>query len=280
MSIEEIIIKALEEDVGNGDHSSLLSISPEAQGKSKLLVKEKGIIAGVEVAEKVFKCVDSQLTLDVFITDGSKVNIGDIVFIVCGSVQSILKAERLVLNIMQRMSGIATTTHYYLDLISGTQTRLLDTRKTTPNLRILEKMAVKIGGGCNHRMGLYDMIMLKDNHIDFAGGLKVALEKTNHYLKEKHLNLKIEIETRSLKDVELALQLGGFHRIMFDNFTPKEVKEAVILVDRRYETEASGGINETTIRAYAETGVDFISVGALTNSVKSLDLSLKAFEFK
>ena len=280
MSIEEIIIKALEEDVGNGDHSSLLSISPEAQGKSKLLVKENGIIAGVEVAEKVFKCVDSQLTLDVFITDGSKVNIGDIVFIVCGSVQSILKAERLVLNIMQRMSGIATTTHYYLDLIFGTQTRLLDKRKTTPNLRILEKMAVKIGGGCNHRMGLYDMIMLKDNHIDFAGGLKVALEKTNHYLKEKHLNLKIEIETRSLKDVELALQLGGFHRIMFDNFTPKEVKEAVKFVDGRYETEASGGINETTIRAYAETGVDFISVGALTNSVKSLDLSLKAFEFK
>ncbi len=280
MSIEEIIIKAIEEDVGNGDHSSLLSISTEAKGKSKLLVKEKGIIAGVNVAEKVFKYVDKELILDVIFNDGSEVNEGDIVFVVSGRVQSILKAERLVLNIMQRMSGIATTTRYYVGLISGTKTRLLDTRKTTPNFRILEKMAVKIGGGCNHRMGLYDMIMLKDNHIDFAGGLKNALEKTNYYLKEKRLNIKIEIETRTLKDVEEAMNLGGFHRIMFDNFTPEEVKEAVVLVGGRYETEASGGITEKSIRAYAETGVDYISVGALTNSVQSLDLSLKAFDFK
>lgn len=276
MSIEEIIINALKEDVGNGDHSSLLSISPDTQGKSKLLAKENGILAGLEIAKKVFYHVDQQLDLEIFITDGSLIKPGDIVFIVSGKVQSILKAERLVLNIMQHMSGIATTTNYYKSLIAGTKARLLDTRKTTPNLRVLEKMAVKIGGGCNHRMGLYDMIMLKDNHIDFAGGLKNALEKTNHYLKEKQLDLKIEIETRSLEDVEKALHLGGFHRIMFDNFTPDQVTEAVKLVNGRYETEASGGINTKTIRAYAETGVDFISVGALTNSVKSIDLSLKA----
>ncbi len=276
MSIEDIIRNAIQEDVGTGDHSSLLSISADKQGKSKLLVKENGIIAGVDIARKVFYYVDKELIMDVFIHDGKKVNIGDVVFIVLGNVQSILKAERLVLNIMQRMSGIATTTAYYSGLIAGTKTRLLDTRKTTPNLRILEKMAVKIGGGYNHRMGLYDMIMLKDNHIDFAGGLKNALEKTNHYLKENNMSLKIEIETRSLDDVKEALQLGGFQRIMFDNFTPEQVKEAVLLVNGRYETEASGGITTHTIRAYAEAGVDFISVGPLTNSVKSLDLSLKA----
>lgn len=276
MSIEEIIINALKEDVGNGDHSSLLSITPGTQGKSKLLAKENGILAGLEIAKKVFYHVDQQLRLEIFIKDGSLIKPGDVVFIVSGEVQSILKAERLVLNIMQHMSGIATTTNYYNSLISGTKARLLDTRKTTPNLRVLEKMAVKIGGGCNHRMGLYDMIMLKDNHIDFAGGLKNALEKTNYYLKDKQLDLKIEIETRTLKDVEEALHLGGFHRIMFDNFSPEQVKEAVKLVNGRYETEASGGINTQTIRSYAETGVDFISVGALTNSVKSIDLSLKA----
>jgi len=276
MSIEDIIRNAIQEDVGTGDHSSLLSISADKQGKSKLLVKENGIIAGVDIARKVFYYVDKELIMDVFIHDGKKVNIGDVVFIVLGNVQSILKAERLVLNIMQRMSGIATTTAYYSGLIAGTKTRLLDTRKTTPNLRILEKMAVKIGGGYNHRMGLYDMIMLKDNHIDFAGGLKNVLEKTNHYLKENNMSLKIEIETRSLDDVKEALQLGGFQRIMFDNFTPEQVKEAVLLVNGRYETEASGGITTHTIRAYAEAGVDFISVGPLTNSVKSLDLSLKA----
>lgn len=274
--IQEIISAALREDVGNGDHSSLLSIDPEAQGKSRLLVKENGILAGVDVALQVFRQVDPQLQVEVFIPDASPVKIGDVVLIVTGRVQSILKAERLVLNIMQRMSGIATTTHEYTELIAGTHARLLDTRKTTPNLRILEKMAVRIGGGCNHRMGLYDMIMLKDNHIDFAGGLKNALEKTNLYLKEKQLDLKVEIECRSLDDVRLALSLGGFHRIMFDNFTPEKVKEGVEIVKGQYETEASGGITKENIRAYAETGVDFISVGALTHSVKSLDLSLKA----
>ena len=274
--IQEIISAALREDVGDGDHSSLLSIDPEAQGRSRLLVKEDGILAGVEVALQVFRQVDSRLQVEVFIPDASPVKKGDVALVVSGRVQSILMAERLVLNIMQRMSGIATTTHEYVKLIAGTHARLLDTRKTTPNLRVLEKMAVRMGGGCNHRMGLYDMIMLKDNHIDFAGGLKNALEKTNRYLKEKQLDLKVEIECRSLDDVRLALSLGGFRRIMFDNFTPEKVKEGVVLVQGRYETEASGGITKENIRAYAETGVDFISVGALTHSVKSLDLSLKA----
>ncbi len=276
MSIEKIILNALQEDVGDGDHSSLLSIPPNIIGSSQLIVKENGVIAGVEVAEKVFSIVDENLKMEIRIHDGEKIKKGDIVFIVSGKVQSILTAERLVLNIMQRMSGIATKTAYYNSLIAGTGARLLDTRKTTPNFRILEKMAVKIGGGCNHRMGLYDMIMLKDNHIDFAGGLKNALEKTNYYLKEKGLNLKIEIETRSIEEVKEALRLGGFFRIMFDNFTPEKVKEAVALVNKRYETEASGNITEETILAYAKTGVDFISVGALTNKAKSLDLSLKA----
>lgn len=274
--IQEIISAALREDVGDGDHSSLLSIDPEAQGRSRLLVKEDGILAGVEVALQIFRQVDPRLQVEVFIPDASPVKKGDVALVVSGRVQSILMAERLVLNIMQRMSGIATTTHEYVGLIAGTHARLLDTRKTTPNLRVLEKMAVRMGGGCNHRMGLYDMIMLKDNHIDFAGGLKNALEKTNRYLKEKQLDLKVEIECRSLDDVRLALSLGGFHRIMFDNFTPEKVKEGVTLVQGRYETEASGGITKENIRAYAETGVDFISVGALTHSVKSLDLSLKA----
>ena len=274
--IREIIRAALREDVGDGDHSSLLSIDPETQGSSRLLVKENGILAGVEVALLVFEMVDPTLKTTVYIQDGSPVHTGDVAFVVSGKVQSILTAERLVLNIMQRMSGIATTTRTYVDRIAGTHARLLDTRKTTPNMRILEKMAVRIGGGYNHRMGLYDMIMLKDNHIDFAGGLKNALEKTIRYLKEKNLDLKVEIECRSLKDVRLALTLGGFHRIMFDNFTPEKVREGVALVQGRYETEASGGITLENLRAYAETGVDFISVGALTHSVKSLDLSLKA----
>ena len=274
--IREIVISALQEDVGGGDHSSLLSIDPEKEGTSRLLVKEDGIIAGVEVALLVFSIVDSSLRTEVFVQDGAHVKKGDVVLNVSGKVQSILKAERLVLNIMQRMSGIATTTRRYADMVVGTRARLLDTRKTTPNLRVLEKMAVRIGGGYNHRMGLYDMIMLKDNHIDFAGGLKNALEKTNRYLREKQLDLKVEIECRSLEDVRLALSLGGFQRIMFDNFTPEKVREGVVLVQGKYETEASGGITLENIRAYAETGVDFISVGALTHSVKSLDLSLKA----
>ena len=274
--IREIIRAALREDVGDGDHSSLLSIDPETQGRSQLLVKEDGILAGVEVALLVFEMVDPTLKTTVYIQDGNPVRKGDVAFIVSGKVQSILTAERLVLNIMQRMSGIATTTREYVCCIEDTHAKLLDTRKTTPNMRILEKMAVRIGGGYNHRMGLYDMIMLKDNHIDFAGGLKNALDKTNRYLKEKHLDLKVEIECRSLDDVRLAMSLGGFHRIMFDNFTPEKVREGVALVQGRYETEASGGITLENIRAYAETGVDFISVGALTHSVKSLDLSLKA----
>ena len=274
--LQTLIQNALKEDVGDGDHSSLLSISPDIQGTSRLLVKENGIIAGIEVAKEVFKEVNPGLKVECFMKDGDSVQKGDVVFHVSGQVQSILTAERLVLNIMQRMSGIATTTREYVSLIAGTHARLLDTRKTTPNMRILEKMAVRIGGGYNHRMGLYDMIMLKDNHIDFAGGLKNALEKTNHYLKEKGLDLKVEIETRSLDDVALAMSLGGFQRIMFDNFKPEQVKAGVEMVKGRYETEASGNITKENIRAYAETGVDFISVGALTHSVKSLDLSLKA----
>ena len=274
--IKIIIQNALKEDVGDGDHSSLLSIDPAIEGTSRLLVKEEGILAGMEVAAQVFQEVDPQLEMKSFKKDGELVHKGDIAFEVKGKVQSILLAERLVLNIMQRMSGIATTTHEYVSLIAATHARLLDTRKTTPNMRVLEKMAVRIGGGYNHRMGLYDMIMLKDNHIDFAGGLKNALEKTNYYLKEKHLDLKVEIETRSLEDVALALTLGGFHRIMFDNFKPEQVAEGVKMVQVRYETEASGNITKENIRSYAETGVDFISVGALTHSVKSLDLSLKA----
>ena len=274
--IKTLIQNALKEDVGDGDHSSLLSIDPSTQGTSRLLVKENGIIAGIEVARMVFEEVDPQLRMQCFKQDGEAVQKGEIVFTVEGKVQSILVAERLVLNIMQRMSGIATTTHAYVSLIAGTGARLLDTRKTTPNLRVLEKMAVRIGGGYNHRMGLYDMIMLKDNHIDFAGGLKKALEKTNYYLKEKQLDIKVEIETRSLEDVALALSLGGFQRIMFDNFKPEQVQKGVEMVNGRYETEASGNITKENIRAYAETGVDYISVGALTHSVKSLDLSLKA----
>lgn len=275
-AIRKIIVDALHEDIGEGDHSSLLSVNPESCGSSRLLVKEDGVIAGLEVALMVFDEVDSSLKTEVFIQDGSVVKKGDIAFIVSGRIQSILVSERLVLNIMQRMSGIATTTHEYNSFLKGTGARLLDTRKTTPNIRVLEKMAVRIGGGCNHRMGLYDMIMLKDNHIDFAGGLKNALEKANLYLKEKHLDIKVEIETRSIEDVSLAMSLGGFQRIMFDNFTPEMVREGVKIVNARCETEASGGITKANIRNYAETGVDFISVGALTHSVKSLDLSLKA----
>ena len=274
--IQEIIRAAIREDIGDGDHSSLLSVDAGQQGSSRLLVKEDGVIAGVEVALTVFREVDPTLQVEVMIPDGRPVRKGDVVLLVTGSVRSILAAERLVLNIMQRMSGIATTTQVYLQRIAGTSARLLDTRKTTPNMRVLEKMAVRIGGGCNHRMGLYDMIMLKDNHIDFAGGLKNALAKAKRYLQERRLDLKVEIECRSLDDVREALALGGFHRMMFDNFTPENVKEGVALVQGRYETEASGGITLENIRAYAETGVDFISVGALTHSVKSLDLSLKA----
>ena len=276
MSIEDIIREAIKEDIGSGDHSTLLSVPDTSCGRAELVIKEDGILAGVDVALQLFKQIDPTLDVRVFIRDGQAVKNGDIVFILDGKLHSILMSERLMLNIMQRMSGIATKTHNINKLIEGTNARLLDTRKTTPNVRVLEKMAVVIGGGCNHRMGLYDMIMLKDNHIDYSGGIKNALEKAKKYLEENNLTIPIEIETRSLEDVREAISVGGFDRIMFDNFTPDEVKKGVELVNGKYETEASGNINENTIRKYAETGVDFISVGALTHSVKSLDMSLKA----
>ena len=276
MSIEEIIHQAMIEDIGSGDHSSLLSVPDTACGKAELVIKEGGIIAGVDIALQVFKQVDKSLKTTVFIQDGTPVKKNDVVFILEGKINSILMSERLMLNIMQRMSGIATKTHYFCSLINGTNAKLLDTRKTTPNIRILEKMAVRIGGGYNHRMGLYDMIMLKDNHIDYAGGIESAIKKANQYIKNKQLDIQIEIETRSLSEVEQALSTGGFHRIMFDNFTVENVRKGVEMVQNKYETEASGNINEQTIRSYAETGVDFISVGALTHSVKGLDMSLKA----
>lgn len=276
MTIEEIIQEAIKEDIGSGDHSSLLSVPCTAYGKAELVIKDEGILAGVNIALEVFRQIDDTLEVKIFIHDGEVVKKGDVVFFLDGKVRSILMSERLMLNIMQRMSGIATKTHYFCNLIKGTHARLLDTRKTTPNMRILEKMAVVIGGGCNHRMGLFDMIMLKDNHIDYAGGIENVLKKANNYIRENNLDLKIEIETRSLEDVEKALSLGGFHRIMFDNFTVNDVKKGVEMVAGRYKTEASGNINEQTIKKYAQTGVDFISVGALTHSVKSLDMSLKA----
>ena len=276
MSIEEIIRQAIIEDIGSGDHSSLSAIPTSAHGKAELIMKENGIIAGVETAMQVFEQIDKSLKTNVFISDGTPVKKNDVVLEIEGKIHSILMSERLMLNIMQRMSGIATKTNYFCRLIEGTNAKLLDTRKTTPNLRILEKMAVQIGGGYNHRMGLYDMIMLKDNHIDYAGGIESAINKAKNYLKEKQLNILIEVETRSLTEVEQALSVGGFHRIMFDNFTVENVKKGVEMVQNRHETEASGNINEQTIREYAETGVDFISVGALTHSVKGLDMSLKA----
>lgn len=276
MQIEQFIHYAIEEDIGAGDHSSLLSVPATAQGTAVLLVKDNGIIAGVEIAKQVFAAIDKHLQIDVLIQDGSIVKKGDIVFNVSGSVRSILMAERLILNIMQRMSGIATTTNEYCQLIKGTKAVLLDTRKTTPNMRLLEKAAVKIGGASNHRFGLYDMIMLKDNHIDFAGGIANAIEKARRYVQENNLSIKIEIETRSLDDVKEVLSIGGVDRIMFDNFTPEMVSEGVKLVGGKYETEASGNITKDNILSYAQSGVDFISVGALTHSVKSLDLSLKA----
>ena len=271
----QVIKEAFIEDVGEGDHSSLACIPIEAKSKAHLLVKENGVLAGVEAAKLVFSSY-GEFEIATFIKDGEKVQVGDVVFEVIGSAQGILACERLALNIMQRMSGIATYTNYLLNLISGTTTRLLDTRKTTPNFRVFEKEAVRIGGGENHRFALYDMIMLKDNHIDYAGGIEAALNKTNQYLKDRNKDLKIEIEVRDFKELEEALRIGGFQRIMLDNFTPQETVKALSIIGAEYETESSGGINEDTIRSYAETGVDFISVGALTHQVRSLDLSLKA----
>lgn len=276
MTIDQIITSAFTEDIGDGDHTSLACIDNSKTGKAKLLVKEKGIIAGVELAKKIFEFADKDLAVQVFINDGTEINPGDIVLEVSGSELSILRSERLVLNFMQRMSGISTTTHNLNQRIKHTKAKLLDTRKTTPLLREIEKMAVKIGGGENHRFGLYDMILLKDNHIDFCGGITKAIEKTHQYLKEKKLKLNIEVETRTLDDVREILSVGGIQRIMLDNFPPDKLKEAVELINGKFETEASGGINETNISAYAETGVDYISVGALTHHIKSLDLSLKA----
>jgi len=276
MDIDTFIRLALEEDLGDGDHSSLSTIPETKVGAAQLLVKQEGILAGVEVAEKVFKAVDPDTRLEIFIRDGKEIKPGDIAFKVSGSSISLLSAERLALNFMQRMSGIATYTHFLTSMLDGLHTKLLDTRKTTPNFRYFEKEAVRIGGGVNHRMGLYDMIMIKDNHVDFAGGITDAIKATNTYLLEKQKKLKIEIEVRNLKELREVMECRGVERIMFDNFSIKDMKAAVEMVAGKYETEASGGITEESLREVAETGVDYISVGALTHQVRSLDLSLKA----
>jgi len=275
-SLTQFIKQALAEDIGDGDHSSLASIPDSAQNRAKLLVKGTGILAGVELAQEIIRHVDATLTLEIFLTDGAPVKPGDIAFHVAGKAQSILTAERLVLNCMQRMSGIATYTHRLNQLIAGTNARLLDTRKTTPNFRMMEKWAVLIGGGVNHRYGLFDMIILKDNHVDYAGGIKQAITATHEYLQRTNRQLKIEVETRNLQEVQQVLDTGGIDRIMLDNMNPDQLREAVQLINGRFTTEASGGITDETIAAIAATGVDFISVGALTHSIRSLDLSLKA----
>jgi len=274
--LDLIITNAIREDIGEGDHTSLSCIPKEAQGKAKLLVKDTGIIAGVEFAKKVFHYVDAELEVDTLIDDGSPVKHGDVVFYVSGRSQSILQAERIVLNAMQRMSAIATKTWFFVDLLKGTKTNVLDTRKTTPGIRALEKWAVTIGGGVNHRFALYDMMMIKDNHIDFAGGVTKAITKAKQYLVENNLDIKIIVEARSLKEIEEILQNDGVYRILIDNFDFEQTKAAVKLIDGKCLTESSGGINEETIRKYAECGVDFISSGALTHSVYNMDLSLKA----
>ncbi|RKE94956.1 carboxylating nicotinate-nucleotide diphosphorylase [Ichthyenterobacterium magnum] len=274
--IELIITNAIREDVGDGDHSSLACIPASAQGKAKLLVKDEGIIAGVEFAKQVFAYVDDNMKVETLIEDGSQVKYGDIVFYVKGASQSILKAERLVLNAMQRMSAIATKTRQFVDLLEGTGTKILDTRKTTPGIRALEKWAVKIGGGENHRFALYDMIMLKDNHIDFAGGLTKAINKTKQYLKDTNRDLKIIVEARDLGEIKEILKNEGVYRILIDNFNYEDTREAVKLIGSQCLTESSGGINENTVRDYALCGVDYISSGALTHSVYNMDLSLKA----
>ncbi len=275
--IDELLDLAFAEDVGDGDHTTLSTIPAEARGKSRLLIKEEGILSGVEVARKVLAKVDPELKMEVLITDGSHVKPGDVAFTVEGSVRSLLVAERTMLNIMQRMSGVATMTHEYQRRLEGLHTRVLDTRKTTPGMRMLEKEAVVAGGGTNHRIGLFDMILIKDNHIDFAGGIENAVNAAREYCRKNGKeDLKIEVEVRSLDDIRRVLALGGVDRIMFDNFTPELTREAVKLVDGRCETESSGGITLDTLRAYGETGVDFISVGALTHSVKGLDMSFKA----
>lgn len=276
--IQELIKLAFKEDIADGDHTTLSTIPATAMGKVQLIIKENGVLAGVEVAKQIFHTFDPDLKITVFINDGFDVKYGDIAFTVEGKVQSLLQTERLVLNVMQRMSGIATTTRKYVEQLEGTNTRILDTRKTTPGMRMLEKEAVKIGGGTNHRIGLFDMILLKDNHVDFAGGIENAIQRSKEYLKEKGKNLPIEIEVRNFEELNEALSVGGIDRIMLDNFNVEDTRKAVELVNGKYEIESSGGITFDTIRNYAETGVDFISVGALTHSVKSLDMSLKAVE--
>lgn len=273
---DKLIDLAFAEDIGDGDHTTLCCIPEDAMGKSHLLIKEDGILAGVEVAKKVFDRFDPTLKVEVLIGDGQPVKKGDIAMIVSGKTRSLLQTERLMLNIMQRMSGIATMTHKYVECIAGTGCHVLDTRKTTPGMRMLEKQAVKLGGGMNHRIGLFDMILLKDNHIDFAGGIANAIDRCHQYLKDKHLDLKIEIEVRNFDELQQVLDKGGVNRIMLDNFSVPDTKKAVDIINHRYETESSGGITYDTIRNYAEQGVDFISVGALTHSVKGLDMSFKA----
>lgn len=276
--IDSLLDLAFAEDIGDGDHTTLSTIPADAMGRSRLIVKEKGILAGVEVAEKVLHKVDPSIKMNVMISDGAEVNPGDIAFTAEGPVRSLLIAERTMLNIMQRMSGVATMTRKYQDQLKGLHTRVLDTRKTTPGMRMLEKEAVRIGGGTNHRIGLFDMILIKDNHEDFAGGIEKAVERAREYCNEHGKeDLKIEVECRSLDDIRKVLEIGGVDRIMFDNFTPELTREAVALVDGKVETESSGGITFDTLRAYGETGVDYISVGALTHSVKGLDMSFKAF---
>lgn len=280
LSVDELTDRLIDlsfaEDIGDGDHTTLCCIPEDAMGKSKLLIKEDGILAGVEVAKEVFARFDPSMQVEVFIEDGAAVKVGDVAMVVTGKVRSLLQTERLMLNIMQRMSGIATMTRKYVERLQGTKTRVLDTRKTTPGMRMLEKQAVKIGGGCNHRIGLFDMILLKDNHVDFAGGITNAISRCHEYLEEKSLKLKIEIEVRNMDELKQVLDFGGVDRIMLDNFSTDATKEAVALVGGRYEVESSGGITFDTIRDYAECGVDFISVGALTHSVKGLDMSFKA----
>ena len=274
--IDELIDLAFAEDIGDGDHTTLCCIPDTAMGKSRLLIKEPGILAGVEIARKIFHRFDPDLKMTVYIEDGTAVKPGDVAFVVEGRVQSLLQTERLMLNVMQRMSGIATMTHRYVKKLEGLHTRILDTRKTTPGMRMLDKEAVKIGGGVNHRIGLFDMILLKDNHVDFAGGIENAISRCHDYLKAKGKDLKIEIEVRNLDELKEVMRVGGVDRIMLDNFSPELTREAVKIVGGKYEIESSGGITFDTIRDYAESGVDFVSVGALTHSVKGLDMSFKA----
>lgn len=275
--IDELLDLAFAEDIGDGDHTTLSTIPADAMGRSRLIIKEAGVLAGVKEAEKVLHKVDPTIKIEVFLEDGARAKPGDIAFTAEGPVRSLLIAERTMLNIMQRMSGVATMTARYQDELQGLHTKVLDTRKTTPGMRIMEKEAVKIGGGTNHRIGLFDMILIKDNHIDFAGGIEKAIERAREYCKEHNKDLKIEVEVRSLDDIRRVMAIGGVDRIMFDNFTPELTKEAVKLVNGTMETESSGGITLENLRSYGEAGVDFISVGALTHSVKGLDMSFKAF---